>query len=266
MERGEGANLRALMEALRPKVFTNLPKTWTSMTTIYDLLKGMQSAGWAVFFAGLGLPGLCGFIGEVLVTLSSWNYSRVLAVCSAFTVILTAAYMTRCVYLTFFGEYRGHHHPHESPKAITVPLIVLSVFSVFAGLLNAAPLGVEIRTNKPLIELFERRLPRISGPTRPYSGVKAPDNWNSVVLNCVSRKLSGSAENAESALSETRLNVKVGRDSIIWTGCTTAPSILTRPGPVRSFSVIVLIIAVNVSFTGVGMPNSRPILAINPFR
>jgi NADH-quinone oxidoreductase subunit M len=30
----------------------------------------------AVFFAGLGLPGLCGFIGEVLVTLSSWNYSR----------------------------------------------------------------------------------------------------------------------------------------------------------------------------------------------
>ena len=28
---------------------------------------------------------------------------------------LTAAYMTRCVYLTFFGEYRGHGHPHESP-------------------------------------------------------------------------------------------------------------------------------------------------------
>ena len=37
-----------------------------------------------VFFAGLGLPGLCGFIGEVLVTLSSWNYSRPLAVISAF--------------------------------------------------------------------------------------------------------------------------------------------------------------------------------------
>merc|ERR1739841_390366 len=46
-----------------------------------------------VFFAGLGLPGLCGFIGEVLVTLSSWNYSRLLAVISAFTVILTAAYI-----------------------------------------------------------------------------------------------------------------------------------------------------------------------------
>ena len=35
---------------------------------------------------------------------------------------MTAAYMTRCVYLTFFGEYRGHEHPHESPSgSITVP-------------------------------------------------------------------------------------------------------------------------------------------------
>jgi NADH-quinone oxidoreductase subunit L len=49
---------------------------------------------------------------------------------------LTAAYMTRCVYLTFFGEYRGHGHPHESPPAITVPLIVLAAFSIGAGLLN----------------------------------------------------------------------------------------------------------------------------------
>ncbi len=35
---------------------------------------------------------------------------------------MTAAYMARCVYLTFFGEYRGHGHPHESEPAITVPL------------------------------------------------------------------------------------------------------------------------------------------------
>ena len=36
-----------------------------------------------IFFAGLGLPGLCGFIGEVLVTLSVWNFSHTLAVISA---------------------------------------------------------------------------------------------------------------------------------------------------------------------------------------
>jgi NADH-quinone oxidoreductase subunit L len=56
---------------------------------------------------------------------------------------LTAAYMTRCVYLTFFGEYRGHGEPHESEPLITVPLIVLSVFAVLAGFLNAAAIHVE---------------------------------------------------------------------------------------------------------------------------
>ena len=50
---------------------------------------------------------------------------------------MTAAYMTRCVYLTFFGEYRGHGHPHESPPAITVPLIVLAGLSIVAGFANA---------------------------------------------------------------------------------------------------------------------------------
>jgi NADH-quinone oxidoreductase subunit L len=44
--------------------------------------------------------------------------------------------MARCVYLTFFGEYRGHGHPHESPPAITVPLVVLAALSVAAGFLN----------------------------------------------------------------------------------------------------------------------------------
>jgi NADH-quinone oxidoreductase subunit L len=51
--------------------------------------------------------------------------------------------MTRCVYLTFFGEYRGHGHPHESSRAITVPLVILAGFSVVAGFANAVPLGIE---------------------------------------------------------------------------------------------------------------------------
>jgi NADH-quinone oxidoreductase subunit L len=45
------------------------------------------------------------------------------------TALMTAAYTTRAVYLTFYGEYRGHAHPHESPKVITIPLVILAVMA-----------------------------------------------------------------------------------------------------------------------------------------
>ena len=37
------------------------------------------------------------------------------------------------MWLTFFGEFRGHGHPHESPAAITIPLQILAVMSIGAG-------------------------------------------------------------------------------------------------------------------------------------
>ncbi len=91
-----------------------------------------------------GLPPFAGFWSkdEILVTAGKTGYDTFLVI-GLIGAALTAAYMTRCVYLTFFGEYRGHHHPHESEPLITIPLVVLAVFSTFAGLLNAAPLGIE---------------------------------------------------------------------------------------------------------------------------
>jgi len=51
--------------------------------------------------------------------------------------LLTAFYMFRVVYLTFFGEFRGgeeaEHHLHESPRSMTMPLVVLGVLSIFGG-------------------------------------------------------------------------------------------------------------------------------------
>ena len=87
----------------------------------------------AIFIAGLGLPGLCGFIGEVLVTLSSWNYSRVLAAISAFTVILTAAYILWAIQRVYLGaEYKGPHGDHLTPitpreLAIATPLVFFAI-------------------------------------------------------------------------------------------------------------------------------------------
>ena len=91
-----------------------------------------------IFFAGLGLPGLCGFIGEVLVVLSAWNFSIVLAVISAFVVILTAAYILWAIQRVYLGpEYKGPHPEALTPItsrewSIAIPLcffaIVLGVY------------------------------------------------------------------------------------------------------------------------------------------
>jgi NADH-quinone oxidoreductase subunit L len=56
-----------------------------------------------------------------------------IAIAGAF---VTALYMARTVYLTFFGEYKGHGHPHESPKIMTYPLIGLAGLSIVAGFAN----------------------------------------------------------------------------------------------------------------------------------
>ena len=52
-----------------------------------------------------------------------------------FTAFLTAFYMTRSCVLTFFGHYRGHAHPAESPLVVTVPLIILALLSLGFGAL-----------------------------------------------------------------------------------------------------------------------------------
>ena len=86
-----------------------------------------------IFFAGLGLPGLCGFIGEVLVVLSAWNFSIVLAVVSAFVVILTAAYILWALQRVYLGaEYKGPHPEALTPItprewSIAVPLCIFAI-------------------------------------------------------------------------------------------------------------------------------------------
>jgi NADH-quinone oxidoreductase subunit L len=52
------------------------------------------------------------------------------------TAGMTAFYVFRAVFMTFFGTYRGHHHPHESPPVMTVPLMALAVLSVFGGFIK----------------------------------------------------------------------------------------------------------------------------------
>jgi NADH-quinone oxidoreductase subunit L len=91
-----------------------------------------------------GVFPLAGFWSkdEILATAGQGGY-EIFMIVGLVGAVLTAAYMTRCVYLTFYGEYRGHGHPQESPRSITGPLVVLAGFSVVAGLANASAFGIE---------------------------------------------------------------------------------------------------------------------------
>lgn len=89
-----------------------------------------------LFFAGLGLPGLCGFIGEVFVVLSVWPFSIYLAVLSAAVVVLTAAYILWAIQRVYLGaEYKGPHEDHLTPSTLRENAIgmVLLFFAVLFG-------------------------------------------------------------------------------------------------------------------------------------
>ena len=109
---------------------------------LYGKMPLYSALAFAVFFAGLGLPGLCGFIGEVFVVLSVWNFSKLLAIVSAFVVILTAGYILWALQRVYLGaEYKGPHEEALTPitgreLTVAIPLVFLAiVFGVYPKLL-----------------------------------------------------------------------------------------------------------------------------------
>ena len=91
-----------------------------------------------IFFAALGLPGLCGFVGEFLVVLSAWSYSKAMAVVAASVVILTAGYILWTIQRVYLGpQYKGPHGDDLTPLtarevAIAAPLLALAIiFGVY---------------------------------------------------------------------------------------------------------------------------------------
>ncbi len=82
----------------------------------------------------------------------AWPISKGPFVLLIIGALLTAFYMTRQVAQVFFGSYRGHAHPHESPRVMTVPLAILAVFAVGLGILGtpAWPWFTSFIESKPL--------------------------------------------------------------------------------------------------------------------
>jgi NADH-quinone oxidoreductase subunit L len=89
-----------------------------------------------------GIPIFAGFFSKDEILAVAFSHNKVLWIVASITSILTAFYMFRLVFLTFYGKYKsnthdGHEHqPHESPITITLPLMVLAFFSVVAGFIG----------------------------------------------------------------------------------------------------------------------------------
>ncbi|MDO7743555.1 MAG: NADH-quinone oxidoreductase subunit L, partial [Pedobacter sp.] len=87
-----------------------------------------------------GLPPFSGFFSKDEILAHVYEHNKVMWAIGVFTAFLTAFYMFRMIFLTFFGTYRGTHHAeekiHESPKSMTIPLIVLAVLSAIGGVIG----------------------------------------------------------------------------------------------------------------------------------
>lgn len=87
-----------------------------------------------------GLPPFSGFFSKDEILAHAYEHSPVLWFFGQVASMLTAFYMFRLLFLTFYGKFRGtheqEHHLHESPASMTFPLIVLAILSVVGGLLG----------------------------------------------------------------------------------------------------------------------------------
>jgi NADH-quinone oxidoreductase subunit L len=95
---------------------------------------------WIGSIAIAGIPGLAGFFSKDEILWQVWSSptgSKAVYAVGIITAFMTAFYMWRLMFMTFYGESRADAatvaHIHESPKSMTVPLMILAAGSVLAG-------------------------------------------------------------------------------------------------------------------------------------
>jgi NADH-quinone oxidoreductase subunit L len=109
----------------------------------YGALRKVMVTTWATFGLGylaiIGFPGLSGWFTKDGIIEAAFDKGgangAILGGCALLGAGITAYYMSRVMFMTFYGEKRWEPdaHPHESPKVMTIPLVVLAVGSVLAG-------------------------------------------------------------------------------------------------------------------------------------
>ena len=113
------------------------------MRKMGGLKKAMPITFITMFIAALAISGifpLAGFWSKDEILMTAFHANIALWVIGSIASILTAFYMFRLIYLTFFNSFRGteeqKNHLHESPSLITLPLIILAILSFFGGIIS----------------------------------------------------------------------------------------------------------------------------------
>ena len=116
------------------------------MRKMGGLRRKMPVTFWTMLLAGgalAALPPLAGFWSKDAILATAFvNGQMALWAVGIVTAVLTAFYVTRAMWMTFYGEPRDHHvydHAHESPAVMTLPLIALAVGTVVLGILVGFP-------------------------------------------------------------------------------------------------------------------------------
>ena len=106
---------------------------WNKMfTTFVTYAIGMLAlSGFPLLFSGFWSKD------GILEAATHWSVSRAPFYMLVFGALLTAFYMTRQVCYVFFGNWRGHGHPHESPRVMTLPLAILAFFAMALGAIGS---------------------------------------------------------------------------------------------------------------------------------
>ena len=133
---------------------------------LFNRMPMFSSVSLIIFFAAMGLPGLCGFIGEFFVVLASWRFHPAVAIVAASVIIFTAGY----ILWTIARVYLGPMYTGPAPEALTdmtlrekwvaVPLAIAAIIlGIFPKLLLGFTQRSIARTVHRVAEWADRSFP-----------------------------------------------------------------------------------------------------------
>jgi NADH-quinone oxidoreductase subunit L len=112
-----------------------------SMSEMGGLWRRLPVTFWTFLFGSAalaGIPPLAGFWSKDELLVAASKGHLIVFTVMLITAVITAFYTMRMLMLTFFGEYRGHAEPHESPPVMTGPLVALAFGTITVGFLGAS--------------------------------------------------------------------------------------------------------------------------------